>query len=431
MGEQLRSVRRQLPGGRLLALVCIAALVAVGAAAAGTDKKPKPKPKPKPAPVGAVYTETNNPAGNSVVVFNRFATGVLKLRQTVSTHGNGSIQATGCGPGCPILDSVNEVVVSANGKLVFAVNAGSNSVSSFQVTKTGLKFVSSAPSGGVTPESLALHGTLLYVLNVATGNANGTTGNIYGLRVSADGHLTALGSSQPLAHAAPPDHSADPRALGFDPSGKVVVATEIAGGFMGPGPPGAIDTFVIDANGQAAPVVSHPSSAPFPFGFAIDSRGQMVVTNVVNPDPKSPTIGSVSSYNLSDSGDLTPVDTKSSGGILPCWVVITNDQRVAYVVNTGAGAPALLTGFGLSPQGALTPLSPQTSPRSGEFVRTDAALSRDSKYLYVLSPSFGPPGTAPSHIDEYRRASNGSLTFIGSTGAGANLGPGATGLAAS
>ena len=394
------------------------------------DKKPKPKPKPKPAPVGAVYTETNSPAGNSVVVFNRFANGTLKLRQTVSAGGNGSIQATGCGPGCPILDSVNEVVVSGDGKLVFAVNAGSNTVSSFQATKKGLALVATVPSGGVTPESLALQGSLLYVLNVATGNSNGTTGNIYGLRVTADGHLSPVGSSQPLAHAAPPDHSADPRAIGFDPDGKVLVVTEIAGGFMGPGAPGAIDTFVVDASGHAGPAVSHPSSSPFPFAFAIDSQGVMVVTNIVNPDPKTPTIGSVSSYIVSDSGGLTPIDTKSSGGILPCWVVITNDKRTAYVVNTGAGAPALVTGFGLGSQGALTPLSPATAPRSGEFVRTDVAMSRDSKYLYVLSPSFGPPGTAPSHIDEYRRSSDGSLAFIGSTGAGANLGVGATGVAA-
>jgi hypothetical protein len=428
MGRHLRALREHLTAGRLLALLCVAGLVAVSAAAAATDKKPKPKPKKKPAPVGAVYSETNSPAGNAVVVFNRYANGTLKLRQRVSTGGNGSTQAVGCGPGCPILDSQNEVVVSTNGKLVFAVNAGSNTVSSFQETKKGLKLVGTVPSGGVMPESLALNGSLLYVLNVATGNANGTTGNVYGFTVSAGGQLTANGSSQALAHAAPPDHSADPRALGFDPSGKVLVATEIAANFNKPGPPGAIDTFVIGANGAAGPAVSYPTSDTFPFGFAIDAQDHLVLTQVHTPDGKS--IGSVSTYQLTASGGVTPIDTKSAGGTLPCWVAITNDSRYAYIVNTGAGAPTTVAGFGLSSQGALTPLSPVTPATPNEFSRTDATFSRDSKYLYVLAAGLGPPGTAAGHIDEYKVGSGGSLTLIGTTAAGANLGVGVSGLAA-
>lgn len=39
------------------------------------------------------------------------------------------------------------------------------------------------------------------------------------------------------------------------------------------------------------------------------------------------------------------------------------------------------------------------------------------------------PGNA-SHIDAYRRGANGKLTFIGATPGGANIGIGATGLAA-
>ena len=379
-------------------------------------------------PVGAVYSETNSPSGNSVVVFDRFANGILKKRQAVRTGGKGSTQSVGCGPGCPILDSQTAVVVSENGKFVFAVNAGSNTVSSFRETAAGLKRVNQVSSGGSMPESLALHGDLLYVLNVATGNSNGTTGNIYGLHISSTGRLSALGSSQPLANAAPPDHSADPRAIDFKPNGKVLVVTEIAGGFMAAtGLPGRIDTFVVGSDGKAGPAVSHPSSDGFPFGFAFDNKGHLVVSNIRNPtDPT--TIGSVSTYRVSDSGGVTAIETKSSGGILPCWVVVTDDGRYTYVVNTGAGHPAPVTRFGLSASGALTPLSPAAASRAGEFARTDAALSRDSAFLYVLSPKVGPG--SPSHIDEYRRGSNGSLKFIGSTPAGANLGIGATGLAA-
>jgi len=381
--------------------------------------------------VGAVYTETNNPAGNEVVVFDRAADGTLTKREAVSTGGAGSTQSVGCGPGCPILDSQTAVVVSNNGKFVFAVNAGSDTVTSFRETNSGLEWVDQEPSGGDLPESLALHGDLLYVLNVATANGNGTTGNIFGLRVSSDGQLSPVGSSQPLAHAAPPPSPAgdraDPRAIGFSSSGKVIVVTELAGGFNEPGgPPGRINTFVVGSDGKAGPAVSHPSSDALPFGFAFDNKGHLVVSNISSLAPGA--IGSVSTYEVSDTGDVTAIDTVSSGGTLPCWVVVTNDGRFTYVVNTGAGLPAPVTFFGLSSKGELTPLGPAAASSPGEFARTDAALSRDSKFLYVLAPSVGPG--APSHIDEYQLGADGSMTLIGSTPAGANLGIGATGLAA-
>jgi hypothetical protein len=87
-----------------------------------------------------------------------------------------------------------------------------------------------------------------------------------------------------------------------------------------------------------------------------------------------------------------------------------------------------VTRFRVSTGGALTALNPAAASRAGEFARTDAALSRDSNFLYVLAPKVGPGNT--SHIDEYRRSANGGLKFIGATPAGANLGIGATGLAA-
>jgi 6-phosphogluconolactonase len=407
-----------------LTLMCVAVIAVLGSATAvaSTGKLHK-QGLAKSAAVGAVYTQTNSPAGNEVVVFDRSADGTLQKRQSVSTGGNGSSQSVGCGPGCPILDSQNAVVVSQNGKLVFAVNAGSNTVSSFLETGSGLVLVDQVSSGGVMPESLALYGDLLYVLNTDTVNGNGTTGNIYGLRASSDGHLTPVGSSQTLANGAPPFATA--RGIGFDSTGKVIVVTELVGGLLTGGPPGAIDTFVVGNDGKAGPAVAHPSSDTFPFGFSFDNKNHLIVSNL--HDPSGTVIGSVSTYDVSASGDVTPIDTKSSEGVLPCWIATTNNGRFTYAVNTGAGLPATVKGFALSPKGELTPLGPPTG--TGEFARTDATFSRDSKYLYVLSPQVAPPFGA-SHIDEYSVGNDGNLTLIGSTPAGANLGIGATGLAA-
>jgi 6-phosphogluconolactonase len=418
-------------GGSRLALACVAAaVVAVPTAAASLDKgKPKhhPKPRPKVTAVGAVYTESNDQAANTLIGFNRSAKGTLTLRARVATGGKGSAQAVGCGPGCPILDSQNEVVQSTDGRLVFAVNAGSNTVSSFTVTNKGMKLVSQYPSGGVMPENLALHGNLLYVLNVATQNANGTTGNIYGWRVASNGTLTPVGSSQPLANPAPPDRSGDPRAMDFDPSGKLIVVTELAGGFNKGGPPGRIDTFVIGADGMAGAATAYPSQDAFPFGFAFDQNGHLIVSNIHDPVNQNGS-GSVSSYGVNTStGAVTAINTVQTGAFAPCWVEVAKNGKAAYVVNTGAGVAAPVTIVGIGAGGTLS-VTGQAASTSGEFARTDESLSRDGKYLYVLAPQVGPG--SPSHIDEYRVNPDDTLTLIGATAASANLGVGAGGLSA-
>lgn len=400
--------------------LCLACVMVLAVSMAGAS------PPGQQHPRGTVYTETNNPAGNKLVVFDRLKGGTLVKRQAVAAGGLGSTQSVGCGPGCPLLDSQNAVVASKNEKLVFAVNAGSDTVSSFRETNSGLQLVSTVPSGGHMPESLALNNDVLYVLNVATANSSGTFGNIYGYRVSGKGKLTPIGSSQPLPDASLPDHSGDARSIGFKQNGRVIVVTELSGGFpFLTGPPGKIVTFVVGAHGKAAPGVSHQSSDPLPFGFAFDSHDHLVVSNIRDLAPHA--IGSVSSYAVSNSGDVTPINTVSSGGALPCWVSISKDNKVAYVVNTGAGDPARTTRFRLAPDGTLTAKG-APAEHAGDFVQTDIDMSRGSRYVYVLAPGLGP--APPSHIDIWRRHHNGSLTYVGQTPADPDMGPGVSGLAA-
>src|SRR5687768_6153734 len=78
---------------------------------------------------GAVYTLTNSPGGNEVLVFNRFADGSLAFQGSYATGGLGS------GSG---LGSQSAVVLSKNHQWLYAVNAGSNQISAFAVTGNGL-----------------------------------------------------------------------------------------------------------------------------------------------------------------------------------------------------------------------------------------------------------------------------------------------------
>src|SRR5216683_7157135 len=135
---------------------------------------------------GAVYTLTNQTSGNAVAIFTRAADGRLTAAGTVSTGGTG----TGAG-----LGSQGALALNDEGQLLFAVNAGSNEISAFQVNpEARLSLVARTPSGGTRPISLTVHGHLVYVLNA------GGSGNISGFTIDVNGALTPLaGSTRPLS----------------------------------------------------------------------------------------------------------------------------------------------------------------------------------------------------------------------------------------
>ncbi|HUI72323.1 MAG TPA: beta-propeller fold lactonase family protein, partial [Spirochaetia bacterium] len=109
----------------------------------------------------AVYTLLNSATENMIAIFARAEDGTLTPAGTVPTGGKG----TGSG-----LGSQGAVVLSDDGAWLYAVNAGSNTISMFRVDR-GLTLASTFPSGGIQPISLALHDHLLYVLN-AGGSGN-------------------------------------------------------------------------------------------------------------------------------------------------------------------------------------------------------------------------------------------------------------------
>src|SRR5262245_20627505 len=111
------------------------------------------------APVGAVstvYTMSNAATGNEILAFTLGPEGNLQPAGTFATGGLG----TGGG-----LGNQGGIVLDPSDKWLFVVNAGSSTISSFQVTETGLTLVDTKPSGGFRPISLSVFGNWLYVLN--------------------------------------------------------------------------------------------------------------------------------------------------------------------------------------------------------------------------------------------------------------------------
>jgi 6-phosphogluconolactonase len=359
-------MRTLVLGLGLLAMLALAS----AATASSADNSP-----------GAVYTLTNSPTGNAVVAFDRAADGTLAEQGTYATGGTG----TGSG-----LGSQGAVVLSSDGRQLFAVNAGSNSISLFTVRPDGLELEAVAPSGGLRPISVAVRGNLAYVVNA------GGAGNISGFVVSHDGLAPLAGSTQPLGAG-----SAGPAQVSFTPDGSALVVTEKASS--------TIDTYAIGADGRAgAPAVS-PSAGGTPFGFDFDNRGHLLVSNAA---------GSASSYAVTAGGASVISGAVATHQGAPCWLVASKNGRYAYTANAAAGT---ISGFSVAQDGTLTLLDPtgvsaNLGPTSHPL---DEAVSNSGRYLYNLTDGLHTITTL--RVDE-----DGSLSFLGSIPVPA----GAAGLAA-
>src|SRR5437764_9365552 len=130
---------------------------------------------------GAMYVNTNT-ASNTVWVYTRASDGTLTFAGSYPTQGAGS--------GTGNLSSQGAIILSRNGKILFVVNAGSNEITSFQVQSGGtLAFASKVASAGIFPNSLAIFGNLLYVLNA------GSPARINAFRVGTTGGMTRISNS--------------------------------------------------------------------------------------------------------------------------------------------------------------------------------------------------------------------------------------------
>lgn len=381
---------------------------------------------------GAVYTTTNDPNGNAVIVFKRNSNGTLTQGATVPTGGTGIAAQPPFT--FPIVDSSGSMALANNGRLLFVVNDGDNTITSFRTDGGGLRRADRVSSGGVLPVSLTTYGHLLYVVNEESSN-------ISGYYFSNDGRLFSIPGSQTLLSPGFPSGTAPPNAggvaaqIGFSPDGRQLVVTERGV----PSTVGAIDTFAVNPNGSLTLEQADRTSSvdANPFGFAFTRSGTLLVSNVgqVNGtfaypagsvpipqilDPAQFT-GSASSYSLSSTGALTPVTTEVlSGGRGACWLVLSKDGKFAFVTNTLSTDPSLgpprgigtgaggLTTYRVGSDGSLTRLG-QTDLGPGS--PTDEAVSSDGKFLYVGDPNVPPP-PATSHIDVFAINANGSLTPI-------------------
>ncbi len=335
-----------------------------------------------------VFVQTDNPAGNQVVAYDRADNGALSLANTYNTGGLGGVLS---GSVVDHLASQGSLTYDQRNSLLYAVNAGSNSVSVFSVRGDQLTLRQVVSSGGAFPVSVAVHGSLVAVVNAE----NGGSVQEY---IAFLGHLFPLpGSNRALGldPNAAPQFVNTPGQVAFSPDGSKLIVTTKANG-------NNIDVFRVGFLGllSASPVVNaEPGTVPFAITF--DQTGHLVIANAGT--------NALSTYALNSNGTVNVISSVGTGNAATCWVAPA--QGFLFASNAGS---ANVSGFQSAPSGQLTLLGATgTDPGT-----VDASASNGGQFLYVQTGGNG-------IVDEFQVHPNGSLTAIGSvTVAGAAGGEG-------
>ncbi len=407
---------------------------------------------------GAVFVGTNGLDANEIAAFGRNADGSLSHIGNFATGGTGSTDFDG-GEGLDPLISADSLVVTEDESILLAVNAGSNSISSFAINDDfTLTLLSEVDSGGVGPNSIAVNDGLVFVTNIdrdglALGEAGSTRGepndegNIVGFYLNDAGALVATGQSADLDNR--------PADVDFSTDGDRLIVSSITSGsaaLPGANAEASLYSFDILRSGRlqladtGTPTLrgnaegrNLPSAIDFDI-TVIGGREFVVVTearefNSEGAPPALPALqaGSVTVYELgSDSsltitegdlaiGDPTAPNLFGADGqqLTACWIDFGHDGETFYVSNA---INATISSFRLQADGTVEVIdtvaaagtTPFTNP--GEvldgpttFGNTDGFIdldvSPDGEYLYQLAGLSGTVGV-------YDVAGDGSLNLI-------------------
>ncbi|WP_411093655.1 lactonase family protein [Streptomyces sp. 049-1] len=328
----------------------------------------------------AVFEQTNDPSGNTVIAFARDRHGHLHEAGRYATGGVGATLDQ-----APIdpLASQGSLTHDPAHQLLYAVNAGSDTVTVFEVRGARLHRLQIVSSHGRLPVSVGVAKDRVYILDA------GGDGTITGYQVRGR-HLVAVPRSTrslALGNADAPYFLSAPSDVVITPDGtKVIVATKSHN---------TLQTFRLDHRGApAAKAVITPSAGVTPFALAFDRRGNLLVTEAP---------GTQSSYKVESDGSLTTVSAAvpNNGQQASCWAAVAGNH--VYVSNAGSGT---ITAYRIAHNGALSLKDSSGITAKTDTGPVDLAISGDQRFLYQEANGAGA-------IDEFTIGVDGSLTRIG------------------
>jgi 6-phosphogluconolactonase (cycloisomerase 2 family) len=356
---------------RMLASVAVAAagatvLLAVPAAAEPPVRAQAPQP---------VFVQSDNPAGNTIVAYDRTPTGALVRAGIYPTGGRGGVLD---GSVVDHLASQGSLTYDRGAGLLYAVNAGSNTITTFAVRGDKLHRRQVISSGGAFPVSITAHDRQVFVLNArARGSIQGylRVGHVL-VRIPAWHRTLGLDPGQT------PEFTSTPGQVAFTPDGRRLLVTTKNGA-------NSIDVFRVGPAGPSAKPAVTTLPGAVPFAVAFDGNGHVAVAEA-GPN-------AAATFRLDADGSLTALQSSATGQAATCWIVTVNGTL--YLSNAGSGT---ISGFGVDRHGALTTLG--TTPTGAGTV--DSAVSSDGRFLYVQT---GAAGT----VEAYRIGTDGSLARVG------------------
>jgi hypothetical protein len=235
-------------------------------------------------------------------VLDEHSDGRLSEREVVSTGGLG---AQASGSAVDHLASQGSLVFDAARRLLFAVNAGSGTLSVLSANGRNVSLQQVVNTGGAFPDSVAVYGNLVYVLNA------GGPGSVTGYQIFGD-HLFPLpGSSRSLglSNSSPPNFLQSPGQVGFSPNGAELLVTTKS-------TTNSVDVFPVGPGGQlsATPTMTADASN-VPFSFTFTPHDQLVLAEA---GPSA-----LHTFSLAPGGTLTSLSASvGDGQAALCWVTL-------------------------------------------------------------------------------------------------------------
>lgn len=325
-----------------------------------------------------VFVMTNDVQKNEVLAYQRLVDGKLTLKERFATGGRGSGGTT------DPLQSQGSLTLSEGHNLLFAINSGSGTISSFHLLGGLPVLVDQEISGGSEPVAVAEHNGIVYVLNA------GGNGAIVAFRTDNLGRLHEIPNSTVHLTAT---HSGG-SSISVSPDGKTLAVIEKV--------PNNIDTLPIHPDGTLGSIIVNHSITPGVFAAVFSPSGKLIVSE---NQPGGTDISSISSYTINPDGTIAAItQSLPTFGDGNCWNVITPNGRWVYVDNS---ATATVAGFSVGADGTLTPIAGTivgTNP-SGT-INLDIAVSSDGKYVFTINSGEG-------SVSIYSINADGTLTSLG------------------
>ncbi len=308
-----------------------------------------------------VFVMNNNVEKNEILAYQRLFDGRLTLKERFATGGRGSGGTT------DPLQSQGSLTISSDHNMLFAINSGSGTISSFHLFGGLPILIDQKISGGSEPVAVAEHNGIVYVLNA------GGNGAIVAFRTGNLGHLHKIPNSTVHLTAT---HSGG-SSISVSPDGRTLVVIEKV--------PNNIDTLPIHPDGTLGAIVVNHSVTPGVFAAVFSPSGKLIVSE---NQPNGTDVSSISSYTINADGTITAVtQSLPTLGDGNCWNVITPNGRWVYVVNSATSSVA---GFSVGPNGTLAPIAGTVlSTNPSGTTNLDIAVSGDGKYIYTINSGEG------------------------------------------